>query len=312
MSAETRKRILDAAEETGYVPNQHAQQLATGRSRTILVPFRRADIFDDPFLAEVGKGIQRVLREHGYSVLFDSPPQRTGVGDDLEVVRRVRSQAFAGSILIEGYWFNEDMLRQVAGPDHPCVVTDYNDAVALPHVGTVVLNQVKGIRDAVRLLHKVGHRRVALVSQCGLLLHEDAFRGEMLALGSPVRPEYDIAIGPTLDEAEAAAQRLLSLPEPPTAAFVIKDLPALVLMREARRRGLRVPDDLSVISYDDTSVARLAEPPLTSVSVDCVGLGGALAETLLTMLRERGITPPAVFHDSRLVERESVAPPRSG
>jgi DNA-binding LacI/PurR family transcriptional regulator len=113
MSVETRRRILAAAEEMGYVPNQHAQQLATGRSRTVLVPFRCDDIFDDPFLAEVGKGIQRVLREHGYSVLFDSPPH-SGGGDELEVVRRVRSRAFAGSILIEGYWFTETMLRQVA------------------------------------------------------------------------------------------------------------------------------------------------------------------------------------------------------
>jgi DNA-binding LacI/PurR family transcriptional regulator len=309
MSAETRRRILAAAEEMGYVPNQHAQQLATGRSRTVLVPFRRDDIFDDPFLAEVGKGIQRVLREHGYSVLFDSPPRTGRIGDDLEVVRRVRSRAFAGSILIEGYWFAEGMLREVAGADYPCVVTDYHDAVDLPHVGTVVLHQEPGIRQAARMLHDLGHRRIAVLNPQGLIQHVTAFRAEMEALGCPVRPEYDLTVADLADGAQTAAQELLSLPEPPTAAFVIKDAPALLLMREARRRGLRVPDDLSVISYDDTSVATLAEPPLTCVSAEPVGLGGALAKTLIAMLREPGVTPPATFRESHLVVRESVAPP---
>jgi LacI family transcriptional regulator len=310
MSEETRRRILKAAEEMGYVPNQHAQQLATGRSRTVLVPFRRHDIFDDPFLAEVGKGIHRVLRANGYSALFDSPPPRDrsgGGGDELEVARRVRSRAFAGSILIEGYWFTEGMLGQVAAPDHPCVVTDYHDAVDLPYVGTVVLRQESGIQEAARLLYGLGHRRVALLNMHGLTQHAEAFRAEMAAQGAPVRPEYDLCIGATADEAAAAARRLLALPEPPTAAFVIKDLPALVFMREARRMGLRVPEDLSVISYDDTPVAQLAEPSLTSVSVDCVGLGGAMAQMLLAMLREPGTTPDAIQHEARLIERESVA-----
>jgi LacI family transcriptional regulator len=131
----------------------------------------------------------------------------------------------------------------------------------------------------------------------------------MTVLGAPVRPEYDISIGPSPEDALRVAGRLLDLPEPPTAAFVIKDATALFLMREARRRGLRVPDDLSVIGYDDTYVASLAEPPLTSVSLDCVGLGGALAKTLIRMLREPGGAPPATVLENRLVERESTAAP---
>lgn len=310
MSEETRRRILTAAEEMGYVPNQHAQQLATGRSRTVLVPFRREDVFDDPFLLEVGKGIRGVLRAHGYGVLFDSPaPRADESGDDLEVVRRVRSRAFAGSILIEGYWFAEGMLRQVAGPEHPCVVTDYHDAVDLPHVGTVVLDQEPGIRQAARLLFGLGHRRVAVVNQAGHTRHRDAFAREMAALGAPVRPECLLEIGAGVAEAEGAARRLLGMPEPPTAAFVLKDAVALAFMREVRRLGRSVPGDVSVIGYDDTYVATLAEPPLTAVSVGSVGLGQVLAESLLAMLRSPQAAPPVTYRESSLVERGSVGPP---
>ena len=129
ISEKTRRRVRERMAELGYVPNQSARELASGRSRTVLVPFRTADLLTDPYLAEVTQGMLSALRRRGYGVLLDVP----GEGEEeTALVQRAHSRAFAGSVLFEGFYLSDELLARIAGPRHPCVVTAPERAARAP------------------------------------------------------------------------------------------------------------------------------------------------------------------------------------
>ena len=305
ISEKTRRMVRERMAELGYVPNQSARELASGRSRTVLVPFRNADVLTDPYLAEVTQGMLVGFRRRGYGVLLDLPGEDEG---QEALVQRARSRAFAGSVLFEGFFLPDEILALVAGPESPCVVTDPERARPVPHVATVVYDTAGGMREAARHLADLGHRRVGVLNDKNL--SADAFLEELRRAGAPARPEWVLDASPDIEEAAAAARRLLSSVghEPPTALFARKDVLALAALREARRLGINVPRDLSVVSFDDTHLTRLADPPLTAVSLDCPALGHLLAETLCELMERPQEAPVVKRHPARLVVRGSTAP----
>ena len=306
ISDKTRRLVRERMAELGYVPNLSARELASGRSRTVLVPFRNADLLTDPYLAEVTQGVLVGLRRRGYGVLLDV----AGEGEEDEALaQRARSRAFAGSVLFEGFYLSDDLLGQIASARHPCVVTDPGRVRSVPHVSTVLYDADGGMREAARHLVGLGHRRIAVLNDAGLSC--GAFLDEARRLGAPVAPERAASMLPSVENAAEAVRRFLSLPERqrPTALFARKDVLALAALREARRAGWTVPHDLSVVGFDDTHLNRLADPPLTAVSLDCSALGGLLADALCERIERPGPEPAAQRHPARLVVRGSTAAP---
>ncbi len=181
-------------------------------------------------------------------------------------------------------------------------------------IPTVSVAHRSGANQAMRHLLELGHRRIAAITgPPGWVATEERREGYHAALeaeGIPLDPkleleaDFDFAPG-----AEAAAQ-LLGLPEPPSAIFAFNDSIAIGALRAARERGLRVPDDLSILGFDDVKYAGIAAPPLTTVRQPLADMGRTAVNLLIRLLERQSFETMHIELPTRLVVRESTAPPR--
>ena len=133
------------------------------------------------------------------------------------------------------------------------------------------------------------------------------YRAELQALGLENRPGYEQGGDFYTESGEAAMRALLALPEPPTAVFAAADMMAIGAMRAVQAAGLRVPDDVSVVGFDDIQIAPLVNPALTTIRQDKVGLGLAAARALIEQIDNPEVTPPVLTLPVGLVPRASTA-----
>jgi LacI family transcriptional regulator len=174
-------------------------------------------------------------------------------------------------------------------------------------------DNVAGAGLAVRHLHALGHRRIATIT--GLLDTKpgvDRLRGYRDAcaeLGLAFRDEYVVQGDFYFDAGHEGARRLLALPEPPTAIFAASDMTAIGAVRGATEAGLRVPDDLSVVGFDDIQMAQHVHPPLTTVRQEKSGLGRAAGEALLRQIEGSTSTEPVTLGVELIVRGSTAAAP---
>jgi LacI family transcriptional regulator len=198
--------------------------------------------------------------------------------------------------------------------DLPCVGVD----VELVGTATeyVISDSKSGIALAMRHLHDLGHRRIATIT--GLLDTRPgadrlrAYRSEVQSLGLAYRDEY-VAYGDFyVDSGHREMARLLALPEPPTAVVAASDLMALGAIRAVNEAGRSVPDDVSVVGFDDIQLAGHVHPPLTTLRQDKAGLGAEAGRALMALIGGEGDVPDAVTLPVELVVRGSTTAPSSG
>jgi LacI family transcriptional regulator len=305
VSEATRRRVLDVVAELGYEPNATARALSTGRTRSVgvIAPF-----FTRPSVIERLRGVAPMLAASGYQlVLFDveRPEQRAGVFRS--VIGRVD-----GLLSISLAPPQADQRRlQAAGI--PIVLVDQ----AHEGLPTVTVDDVEGGRLATEHLLELGHRRIAFAGDTVDGVHGPSASsrrcvGYQRALGDagvPVRPDL-IKLRPHGREAAAIADDLLALPSPPTAVFAASDLQALAMVDALAARGARVPEDLSVVGFDDVELARYAG--LTTVAQPLEDSGTRGAQLLLAALEGDDVLQAQQHLPLELVVRGTTAPPREG
>jgi DNA-binding LacI/PurR family transcriptional regulator len=305
VSEATRRRVLDVVAELGYEPNATARALSTGRTRSVgvIAPF-----FTRSSVIERLRGVAPMLAASGYQlVLFDveRPEQRNGVFRS--VIGRVDgllSISLAPSMADQ---------RRLAAAGIPVVLVDQAHD-ALP---TVTVDDVEGGRIATAHLIELGHRRIAFAGDTvdgvhGASASSRRCVGYQRAIGEaglPVRTDL-VKLRPHGREAAAIARDLLELASPPTAVFASSDLQALAMIDALAALGMRVPDDLSVIGFDDVELARYAG--LTTVSQPLEDSGTKGAELLLAALEGEDVLQPRQHLPLELVVRGTTAPPRGG
>src|SRR3954454_22737825 len=170
-------------------------------------------------------------------------------------------------------------------------------------------DNVGGGRLAVRHLHGLGHRRIATISGpqdtkpgADRML---GYRAELQALGLENRPGYEQGGDFYTESGEAAMRALLALPEPPTAVFAAGDMMAIGAMQAVKEAGLRGPEDVAVVGFDDIHSAPLLSPPLTTIRQDKIGIGVAAARALTAQIENPDTTPPVLTLPVELVVRAS-------
>jgi LacI family transcriptional regulator len=305
VSEATRRRVLDVVAELGYEPNATARALSTGRTRSVgvIAPF-----FTRPSVIERLRGVAPMLAASGYQlVLFDveSPEQRAGVFRS--VIGRVD-----GLLSISLAPPKAD-LRRLAAAGIPVVLVDQ----AHDDVPSVLVDDVEGGRMATGHLLELGHRRIAFAGDTvdgvhGASASSRRCVGYQRALGDagvPVRPDL-VKLRPHGRAAAEIARDLLSLKGPPTAVFAASDLQALAMIEAFEALGARVPDDLSVVGFDDVELARYAG--LTTVSQPLEDSGTRGAELLLSALEGENVLQAKQHLSLELVVRGTTAPPREG
>jgi DNA-binding LacI/PurR family transcriptional regulator len=295
--------VLQRIQEAGYTPNINAQRLVVGRTQMIALDFGNwPHALSNMFFVELTRGIQDALEEQGYGLLLNTK--------DSVLQRWVQSRAVDGVILARGNVQTEDIAQEIISRGTPSVVIGHHAIVGLPSVGSVIIGLREGARQVAQMLVEYGHRRIGFLgnNEPQNVVHV-TFRDELKRLGVDLREDFIINGNITPEDGERGALVLLSRPDPPTAIFTRSDALAAGVLRAARKQGLHVPTELSVVGHDDVPFAELAEPPLTTVRINCAELGRLATQTLLELLSQPDHCPEAQVVQTELVMRESVARP---
>ncbi len=305
VSPDTRAKVLKAVAELGFVRNESARQLRAGTSRTLAYVMLDAR---NPFFTDVAQGIDAAAEAAGLSLVLCNS---RNLGDrELSHLNLLEQQRVQG-ILVTPVDPDSPTLEQVAGRGTPVVVVDRHRPDN--RFCSVAVDDVLGGRLAVEHLLDRGHTRVAYI---GGPLHlgqvRDRLQGARSAWSAAGLPPEDLVELVTSDlivaEGREAGQRLAGIPAPrrPTAAFCANDLLALGLLQQAIGSGLRVPEELAIVGYDDIEFAAAAAVPLTSVRQPRQELGRTAAELVLDEASNPEHTHSQVLFTPELVARAST------
>lgn len=303
----TRERVLSAIRDLSYVPSPMARGLISNQTRSIGVV---ADDISDHFFARVVAGAEAEARRRGYYLMIGSVE-----ADDAETgyLRLMLERRVEGLILARpSVPLTPDDLQAARSAGVPLVTVGSTDGLGVP---VVDVDNRQGGYDATRYLLQQGHRRIATI--VGPRRWPSAiarFDGYRLALREAAVAEDSELVEPAsgwgLESGQAAAASLLGCGADFTAVFAHSDLIALGAIRELRDAGLHVPEDVSVVGYDDLPVARYLEPALTTVHQPMREVGARAAGLVLDQIAG-GAAPAPEDHllPAVLVPRQSVRPP---
>ncbi len=302
----TREKVLRAARKLGYVPNQQARSLAGGRSNMIgvLVP-----TLSNGYISEIIYGIDEELSKSGYTIILYTTHRHQG--KESTYVATMINGGAEGLLLVVPL-ISSSYLDALHQQDFPYVLID--QMTETEQCPSVTATNRQGAYEATQYLIELGHRRIGFVSGlAGLHSATERLAGYEAALsdhGIPPRDELIIGGDFLVQGGHLATQTLLSLPEPPTAIFAANDMSAFGALEAIRQRGLQVPDDISVIGFDDIPHASLVYPKLTTVHQPLTEIGREAAIMLLKCIEDVDYRPPQVILPTRLIFRDSCGPPR--
>lgn len=299
VSDDKREEVHKAIAELGFVPNPVARGLAGGRTLSIGVV---AQVIDSPFYGAALGGIEEVLGPAGYSPLFMSG--HWNAAEEGRCIDVLRARRVDGIIMLTGR-VGDSALKSLAR-SLPVVVTGRN--LKAPNLCALNLDNVAGGRLATEHLIAQGHRRIAFIM--GVPNHPDAterlkgYRAALEAAGLPFDPAL-VQQGQFSEESGLrATERLLDSGVPFTAIFAANDQMAFGAALALYRRSLRVPDDVSLVGFDDLASALYSIPPLTTVRQPVRELGRLAAQAMLELLAGR--PPQMAVPQPIVIEREST------
>jgi LacI family transcriptional regulator len=307
ISADTRERVREVADRLGYVPNRLAQGLRGQRSGTI--GFVGDTVATTPYAVGMVLGALEAARAADRVVLL----MNTEGHRDLEA----RELATLLQHQVDGVLYATMYHRSVEVPaalrDTPVVLVDAESAD--PAVSSVVPDEVAGAMTAVGELLGHGHRRIGFLNDADPTLAAtgrlEGYRRALGQAGIDIDPAMTVAVTDTGPEGGyRAARQLLELPQRPTAVFCFRDLMAMGVYQAAVEAGLRIPQDLSVVGFDDLEfVASGVFPGLTTVALPHYEMGAWGVQRLLALMASPSEGAEQVKLCGRLVRRRSVAPP---
>lgn len=291
VTGETRARIEAAVRQTGYVVNQVAQGLRLQRSRQLLVLL---PTIANPFFGEIVQGVEEAAQAAGYGVLVGST--EGDAGREAVLARQLHTGGVDGLILLTGHI--PATLEAHVARGQVVAVSETIPGQALPTIG---IDNEAAAMAAVMHLRGLGHVRIGhIAGPEGNVLTAQRVLGWRKVVGegaiAPVFGDFGIASG------VVAMRRLLGGAVRPTAVFCANDEMAIGAMKAARMAGLRVPEDVSVVGFDDIGFAAFTDPPLTTIRQPRRAFGHAAVAALL-----EGVVPERLAFE--LIVRASTAAP---
>lgn len=302
------KRVLAIIDELDYFPNTQARALVSGRSRIfgLIVPE-----ITNPFFPELIQGFEDIAVEHGYEILVSSTnndPTRMS-----HCIRRMLERKVEG-VAVMTFGTEEPLLDQLAERKVPLVFIDVGPD--RPGISLLKVDYHHGIHQSVQHLVALGHRRIAFI-RGPLNLHsaqsrKTAFSKSLEESGIKSNPDWIIEGDHTLEGGIAAMEQLLSTKPMPTAVICSNDMTAIGVMHKLYRAGLRVPDDFSVIGFDDIHISEVTTPPLTTIQMSRFELARSAFHALRAHVDKTGASLPRREYDisTDLIVRESTGSPK--
>lgn len=301
-SDKTKLRVTQAIQEIGYQPNAIARGLINKRTQTIGVMFPNVSSY---FSSDILHGVEEYANDHNYSVFV------CNTADDgkrtmkyLQVLRekQVDGIIFTSEILKEEYY---EVLQSMKIP--VVLLSSKADYASVPYIK---VDDVQASYDAVEYLILRGHREIAMITGAtgDIMAGIPRVKGYKKALeahGIPFKQHYLASGNFGFDEGTIAMEQLLQTVPEATAIFAASDEMAIAALSVAAKHGLKVPDDISVIGYDNLKLAEMVVPPLTTVNQPLYEMGKGATEKLISMIENGGVAESTIM-PHRIVERQTV------
>ena len=306
VSEDARERVLSVIQELRYIPSAVARSLKNDRTHTIgmMIPNN-----SNPYFAELIQGIEDAAFELGYNIIlcnsYDDPKKQAAY------IRVLMEKRIDGLILVSS-GSDEDLSQLLANEVIPKVLVDRE--VSGVAADLIEADHVQGAYDATRYLISLGHTRIACVAGPDTLLPSGGrvigYQKALKEAGICLCEDYIVNSDFTSEGGFTAFQKLLTMTPKPTAIFASNDLMAIGGICAANQAGVKIPEDLSVIGYDDIALASYSTPPLTTIAQPKYQIGQLTAKTLV----DRIIRPEAEVNRTmlkpELVIRKSTARPK--
>ncbi len=285
ISPETKERIRRVANEMGYLPNAQARALKTNRTNNIGVLFvddAQSGLTHDYF-ANVLDHFKRTVEEAGYDITFinGNPKGR----NNRSFLQHCMYRGFDG-VVIACVNFEDPQVIELVSSDIPVVTIDYifHNRIA------VVSDNISGMKSLFTYVYEQGHRKIAYIHGADSSVTKNrlsSFYRTAEELGINIPDEYmkEAAYRSTI-EAKKATEELLDLPEPPTCIFYPDDFASFGGINAIKERGLRIPEDISVVGYDGIRIGRHIEPQLTTLRQDTEAMGCMAAKELVSLIEK--------------------------
>jgi LacI family transcriptional regulator len=301
---ELRSRVREAMENLGYVPNRQARRLVGGKSGVVGLMIHA---LGTEYIAELIRGIDDALGLVDYDMMLYTTHRHKEKEDFY--ARSIASGLADGLLLVvptigESYL---DALRESNFP-HVMVDVDMSDGKSW----SVGINNWQGAYEATRYLLELDHRRIAIITdQLEMSTSSSRLAGYKAALeryGVPFDPELAKEDNYMFPYTRKLVESLLALPDPPTAIFTTGDRAALQVMETLRLHQIRIPEDISLVGFDDIPQASSVYPRLTTIHHPIYEMGQAAVQILLKQIQNPDLPPQHVQLETQLVIRESCTP----
>lgn len=303
----TREKVLKAVELLNYVPSLAAKGIANGRTSIIgcVVPFTPSQLLNDPHLQGNICGIQEALNARDYSLLPATASQEHSPSSSYE--RLLRSRYIDGAIVMETQESKSlNLHNQLANQRYPWVMLGY--PVGMVPCYCVHADDLQGAQRMTEHLLKLGHTRIGILTvKDGAYAFSERFRGfrQMLNHYKVNFDERMVAYCEdcTTEGAYKVVANLFESPERPTAIFALNDRMALGAVKWTQAHGLRIPDDLTVVGFDDIPLAAVSNPPLTTVKQPSVAMGIEAVNLLFTLIDKGQTVSSRIVVNTELIVR---------
>lgn len=313
---ETRRRILQAAVELGYKPNELARAVVTGKSRLVgIMSYDNDKTHVSEALASIMAGSLNEATGRGYATKLLVLPYFSGREDVRNLVERVISWRVDGILSVSLQDETVSLLQEEMEQQCPIAFIENYVRPTVPEDRiNIATDDYGGILEAVQHLYQLGHRRISLLGgpvERQMTIQRNAMFLQVLSeFNLPTGPNSIIASHWSRPEIiEKSVHFALDLPERPTALLCAGDGTAMIATRIARQRGLSLPHDLSLIGFGNFNMALFADPPLTTIGQNFREMGRLAMQSLLDHIECKVSTPIQALVPASLVLRQSTAPP---
>src|SRR6266567_3106718 len=262
------KRVWKVVDELGYYPNTQARALVSGKSRIFGLVVSE---ITNPFFPEIVQTFENLAVQHNYEILLTSTvhdPKRMESSVRRMIERRV------DGVAILTFGMEESLLDHLHFRKVPLVFVDVGPDA--PGVSNIRIDYENGIRQAVQHLAALRHTKIAFITGPlhlkSALARREAFKKSMQEIGLEVAPELIVVGDHTMEGGMSALAELTRLRNCPTAIVCSNDMTAIGVMREAYEYGINIPQDLSVVGFDDIRLSHFTTPPLTTVQMSQIEL----------------------------------------
>ncbi len=301
INEETKNRIVEIANQLNYVPNYNAKSLVLNKSYNIALFFSSISNGTSPsFFYEIVEGANSVIKE-SYNLVV------RGI-DDYNNFAEINKRRFDGIILVSQSESDNLFIYDVIRKEIPLVVI--NRDIPEDYIVNILSNDEKGAYDAIEYLIKNGHSDIAIVEGKknfkSTIYRKEGYIRALLDNNIQLKNEYMVQGQYDIESGYSCMKNLLALDKVPTAVFCSNDDMAVGAMKAVIEKGLKVPEDISIIGFDDSVVCDYVTPSLTTVKKHSRELSVKGTDKLLTIIENKDASEKKIYIETELIVRESV------